>query len=163
MLNGNEHFVIIKLVSGEQVMAVLEKETDENILISSPLLLRLFPILGGDSGAEHVTATPYCKFADDSNLTLNKRNILFVKNLHHQLVPHYIRLASESEEHVPIKQRQDGSVTRKLEWNEDEELRQEVSQLSNEEIQKRIRMLEDIAEKEEKEKRNFIEGNDTVH
>jgi len=157
MLMGNEHFIIIKLVSGEQVMAVLEKETDENIQISTPLLLRLFPLLGAEQGSEHVTATPWCKFADDSNLTLNKRNILFVKNLHSMLIPHYIRLASEAEEHVPIKQKQDGSV-RKLHW-EDEE----VEQLSNEEIQKRIKLLEAIAEKEEEEARTFIEGNDTIH
>lgn len=161
MLNGNEHFVIIKLVSGEQVMAVLEKETDDNIQISSPLLLRLFPVLGADAGQEHVTATPYCKFAEDSNLTLNKRNILFVKNLHSLLIPHYIRLASEAEEHVPIKQKEDGSV-RKLHW-EDEELQNEVAELSNEEIQKRIRMLESIAQKEEEEMRTFVEGNDTIH
>jgi hypothetical protein len=161
MLRGNEHFVIIKLVSGEQVMAVLEKETDENIEISSPLLLRLFPIIGAEQGSEHVTATPYCKFAEDSNITLNKRNILFVKNLHSVLIPHYIRLASEAEETVPIKQKQDGSV-RKLEW-EDEELEQEVAELSNEEIQKRIKMLEAIAKKEEEEVRNFVDGNDTIH
>ena len=161
MLIGNEHFVIIKLISGEQVMAVLEKETDENIQISSPLLLRLFPVIGADHGSEHVTATPYCKFAEDSNLTLNKRNILFVKNLHSMLIPHYIRLASEAEEHVPIKQKQDGSV-KKLEW-EDEELHQEVAGLSDEEIQKRIKMLEAIAKKEEEEVRTFIEGNDTIH
>jgi hypothetical protein len=161
MLIGNEHFVIIKLVSGEQVMAVLEKETDDNIQISSPLLLRLFPVIGAESGQEHVTATPYCKFAEDSNLTLNKRNILFVKNLHSMLIPHYMRLASEAEEHVPIKQKHDGGA-RKLEW-EDEELQQEVAELSSEEIQKRVKMLEAIAEKEEEEARTFIEGNDTIH
>lgn len=161
MLSGNEHFVIIKLVSGEQVMAVLENETDENIHISSPLLLRLFPVLGAEQGQEHVTATPYCKFAEDSNLTLNKRNILFIKKLHHQLVPHYMRLADEAEEHVPIKQKQDGSV-KQLDW-EDEELQNEVSGLSDEEIKKRIRMLEAIAKKEEEEARNFVDGNDTVH
>ena len=161
MLMGNEHFVIIKLVSGEQVMAVLEKETDENIQISSPLLLRLFPVIGAESGQEHVTATPYCKFAEDSNLTLNKRNILFVKNLHSMLIPHYIRLATEAEEPVPIKKKNDGSV-KELQW-EDEELQEEVSKLSSEEIQKRIQMLEAIADKEEEEVRTFIEGNDTIH
>ena len=161
MLIGNEHFVIIKLVSGEQVMAVLENETDENIQISTPLLLRLFPIIGAEQGSEHVTATPYCKFAEDSNITLNKRNILFVKNLHNMLIPHYIRLASEAEEHVLIKQKQDGSV-KKLHW-EDEETQEEVDALSDEEILKRIRMLESIAEKEEEEARTFIEGNDTIH
>jgi len=119
--------------------------------------LRLFPILGAEQGQEHVTATPYCKFAEDTSLTLNKRNILFIKNLHHQLIPHYIRLANESEEHVPIKQREDGSV-RKLDWEEEE-----VESLSDEEIKKRIRMLEAIAKKEEEEVRNFVDGNDTIH
>lgn len=161
MLNGNEHFVIIKLVSGEQVMAVLEQETDDIIHISSPLLLRLFPVIGAEHGSEHVTATPYCKFADDSNLALNKRNVVFVKNLHSMLIPHYIRLASEAEEQVLIKQKRDGSV-RKLHW-EDEETQEEVNALSNEEILKRIKMLESIAKKEEEELRTFIEGNETVH
>lgn len=161
MLSGNEHFVIIKLVSGEQVMAVLENETEDNIRISTPLLLRLFPIIGAEHGSEHVTATPYCKFADDSNLTLNKKNILFVKNLHSMLIPHYLRLASEVDDQVFIKRNQDGSV-KKLDW-EDEETQEEVNALSNEEILKRIKMLESIAKKEKEELRTFIEGNDTVH
>lgn len=157
MLSGTEHFVIIKLVSGEQVMAVLEKENDLTIQISTPLLLRLFPIIGAGQGHEHVTATPYCKFAADSNLTLNKKDVLFIKNLHHQLIPHYMRLASATEENVAIQQQEDGSV-KELDWEEEE-----VSQLSNEEIQKRIKVLESIAQKEEEEIRNFVEGNDTIH
>lgn len=171
MLTGNEHYVILKLITGEQVMAVLEHETQDSVIINFPMLLRLFPIINDQSSHEHVTATPYCKFAADSNLTIFKQNILFIKKLHHVLIPHYMHLVNEAENQVLVRKDREGNVSRSEELTWDDETREEVEQLSNDEIKKRIAMLEAIAglktkeEKEEEESnyRYFIEGNDTSH
>jgi len=157
MLMGDEHYVIVKFTSGEQVMAVLLEETIEDLTIVYPMQIRLTPILDADGAREHVTATPWNKFADDPQVTINKRNVLFIKNLHHVLIPHYTRLVSENEETQLVNKKENRAED--LSWG-DEETQEEVDALSNEELLKRIRMLESIAEKEETV---FVEGNDTIH
>jgi hypothetical protein len=157
MLMGDEHYVIVKFTSGEQVMAVLVEETLDDVTIVYPMQIRLTPILDADGAREHVTATPWNKFADDPQVTINKRNVLFIKNLHHVLIPHYTRLVSENEETQLVNKKENRAED--LTWG-DEETQEEVDALSNEEILKRIRMLESIAEKEETV---FVEGNDTIH
>lgn len=157
MLVGDEHYVIVKFTSGEQVMAVLLEETIEDVTIVYPMQIRMTPILDVDGAREHVTATPWNKFAEDPEITINKRNILFIKNLHHVLIPHYTRLVSENEETQLVNKKENRAED--LTWG-DEETQEEIDALSNEEILKRIRMLESIAEKEEA---IFIEGNDTIH
>lgn len=159
---GDEHYVIIKFVSGEQVMAVLLEETEDDFRISYPMQIRMFPILGEGTtgGREHVTATPWNKFAEDPELVINKRNVLFIKNLHHVLIPHYSRLVAENEETALVNSRENRAED--LSWDDEEE----DEPLTIEEVQKRIRMLESIARGEKKEEtieKNFIEGNDTIH
>lgn len=172
MLKGDEHYVVVKLITGEQLMAILEYESDENIELVYPMLIRLFPILQGDKPHEHVTATPYSQFADSAHITINKRNIVFLENLHHMLIPHFTRLVEENENAVLVSRRPDGSVKRAedLSWDE-EEMEEEAESLTTEELQKRIAMLESIFGKEEsteeqeeqKDVRTFVKGNDTLH
>jgi hypothetical protein len=160
MLMGDEHYVIIKFVSGEQVMAVLLQETEENLTITYPMQIRMFPIVGQDGiGKEHVTATPWSKFAEDPELTINKRNVLFIKNLHHVLIPHYSRLVVENEENSTLHTGDDSAES--LDWEEDDEEQEDI--LTMEELQKRLKTLESITNKDTKEDKTFVEGNDTIH
>lgn len=159
MLSGNEHYVIIKFITGEQVMAILEHESQDQIHILNPMLIRMFPILGQTSGQEHVTATPFCKFADTQTLTIDKSKVLFVKNLHHVLIPHFNRIVEEHSREVLITKE---NRAEDLDWGDEEE--EDLESLSTEELQKRIQMLEAIAEKEViEEEKNFVEGNETIH
>jgi len=148
MLEPLQH-VIVKLLSGEQVMAVLQKETDEAIELLNPMLIRLFAV-AGDLNNEHVTAVPYCKFADDNIITLHKRNVLFMKNLHFLLIPHFTRLVNLQSDSVLISRNSDGTVKKIEDINRDESL-------TLEEVRKRIKLLQDIAEG------TYVDGNDTRH
>jgi len=66
---GDEHYVIVKFTSGEQVMAVLLEETTSDVTIVYPMQIRMTPILDVDGAREHVTATPWNKFAADPEIT----------------------------------------------------------------------------------------------
>lgn len=170
MLKGDEHYVVVKLITGEQIMAILEYESDNSVELVYPMLIRLFPILQGDKPHEHVTATPYSQFADTAHITINKSHIVFLENLHHMLIPHFTRLVAENENAVLISRQKDGSVKRAedLNWDE-EEMQEEAESLTTEELQKRIAMLESIFGKEEEsleeqeDQRTFVEGNNTLH
>ena len=143
----------MKLTSGEQVMAVLREEDDDHVLLESPMCIRTIPIL--EASREHVTAHPLCQFSDDRTFVIAKRDIMFVKKLHHLFIPHYQRIVAEHEKLSFITKDQ----KEELLWED------EVDQ---EEAKRRISMLEDLAktpkdEEEERRYRVFIEGNDTIN
>ena len=95
MLDDNEFYIVMKLTSGEQVMAVLKEEDDEHVLLESPMCIRTIPIL--DANREHITAQPLCQFSDDRSCVISKRDIMFVKKLHHIFMHHYQRIVAEHE------------------------------------------------------------------
>ena len=153
MLDENEFYIVMKLTSGEQVMAVLREEDDEHVFLESPMCIRTIPIL--EASREHVTAHPLCQFSDDRTFVIAKRDIMFVKKLHHLFIPHYQRIVAEHEKLSFITKDQ----KEELLWED------EVDQ---EEAKRRISMLEDLAktpkdEEEERRYRVFIEGNDTIN
>ena len=152
MLDGTEFYVIVKLTSGEQMMAVLVNEDDEYIEIEYPMVMRSIPVLS--EGKEHVTAHPFCQFSDDRNFTLHKSNIMFVKRLHHVFIPHYQRIVNEHEKTTFAPQDQSN-----LEWDD--------SEMSIEEAKRRIEMIRSIAGMDKEEEKQttsvFVEGTDTIN
>jgi hypothetical protein len=131
MLSGNELFVILKLVSGEQVMAVLRSEDEMFIEIESPMCIRTIPILHAQK--EHITAHPLCQFSSDVNYTLDKKDVMFIKKMHHIFIPHYMRIVKEHEQIVVAKEEKSPSAD-DLSWEDEEE-----------------------------DLRNFVEGNETIN
>jgi hypothetical protein len=153
----NEHFVIVKLVSGEQVMATLTSEDATTVELQYPMVIRMIPFVDGERAHEHVTAAPLCQFSDDKTFRIPKTNIMFVKKLHEVLIPHYNRIVDEHENTILVRSDKTGNIERIKE------------ELTVEDIQKRIDMLESIAgierdtEGEEEETRYYVEGNETLH
>ena len=95
MLTGEELYVVLKLTSGEQVMAVLSAEDEEYVELVSPMCIKTIPVL--QTGKEHITAAPLCQFTGDTTYVIAKKDIMFVKKMHHIFVPHYQRIVSEHE------------------------------------------------------------------
>ena len=153
----NENFVIVKLVSGEQVMATLTNEDAHTIQLHYPMVIKMIPFIQDDQAHEHVTAAPLCQFSDDNNYIIEKTNVLFVKKLHEVLIPHYNRIVDEHENTVLVRSDKTGHIQRMKE------------ELTVEDVQRRIEVLERMTglerdtEEEEEEKSYYIEGNDTVH
>ena len=101
MLKGNEHFIILKLISGEEIMAVLKNENEDFIEIDSVMSIKTIPIL--ETGKEQLAASPFCQFGEKTPFVLNKRNIIFVKNMHHLFIPYYVRMVRDHYEEVRIQ------------------------------------------------------------
>lgn len=150
-------YIIIKLQSGEQVMAALEEDGNDYIDISFPMVINATPVQDGNRIHEHITAKPLCQFSSDKFFRLPKSSILFYKELHEMLIPHYTKIVNSYEDTVLVKQK----PQKELDWDEPEKM-------SVDEIRKRIDMLSDIfgggeSEETEEDKRVYIEGNDTLH
>jgi hypothetical protein len=95
MLSGNELFVVLKLVSGEQDMAVLRSEDEMFVEVESPMCNRTIPVVA--TNKEHITAHPLCQFTDDVKYVLDKKDVMFIKKMHHIFIPHYLRIVHEHE------------------------------------------------------------------
>lgn len=172
MLSKNSYYVIVKFNSGEQVMAVLNDDTPQYIELLYPMTIKMIPYIVEGKAHEKITASPFCQFSDDKYYQIPKSSVMFVKKLHETLVPHFLSLLDETNvEFVPSKQQEE----RKLLWDDEDEDQmysgeEDLSNLTAEEIEHRVSMLEDILSgldkvinEEEPEKRFFIEGNDTVN
>lgn len=154
-MNIEGNFVILKLVSGEQVMATLTGEDAESIAVEYPMVIRLIPFVQEGKAQEHVTAAPFCQFSDDKQFTISRTNIIFIKKMHQMIIPHYSRLVDEHEASVLVRKEANGSVSR---------ISLDGDDVTLEEIQKRIDMLQGIVyDDSEEEKQFYIEGNATVN
>jgi hypothetical protein len=146
MLTGNEFFIVLKLVSGEDVMAVLSAEDDEYIELTSPMCIRTHPIL--NAGREQVTAVPLCPFSEENKYVLHKRNVMFIKKLHYAFIPHYKKIVADQEKTATFKPT-------------------EQSQQVEEDLKKRIDMLKSLLNETDEdtdyETKVFIKGNDTIN
>lgn len=92
----SEYYVVIKLVSGEQVMATLVNEDEYTIEIKNALSIKLRLVSDGDRQFESITVVPFCQFTDDPNFVLDKSIIIYVKELAESLAIKYENLV-ESE------------------------------------------------------------------
>ena len=156
MLTGDESFIVVKLSTGEQLMAILEQEDATHIQLLDPMIIRTIPVVS--EGKEHVTAHPYCQFTGDNVFDIDKKNVIFIKPLLRAMIPHYLRIVKEHESGPALRTQKRAED---LDWGDEGEI-------TREEAIRRIQMLEDItgisvAEEEKEELGYFIEGNDTKH
>lgn len=97
----SEYYVIVKLVSGEQVMATLVSEDEYTIEIKHALLIKLRLISEDERQYESISVVPFCQFTDDPNFVLDKSIIIYVKELAESLASKYENLI-ESEFKVNV-------------------------------------------------------------
>jgi len=110
MLTENELYVVVKLVSGENVMAILSAEDEEHIMLETPMCIRTTPIL--HARREHVTVSPLCQFSDDTSFMIDKKNVMYVKKLHQVFIRHYQKMVLEHENIVPFDSKTDSDPER---------------------------------------------------
>jgi len=157
-LEPNQDYVILKLVSGEQLMGVRTEETDNDITVMFPMTLRQYPVQRPDgSVGETITGGPFCQFATDRIFTIPKAAVMFNKPLHELLVPFYVRMVNQYERMIEVPQS----------MFMDEEEEQEA--ITVDDVEKAVDRLAaimygDKKHSEEKEVDGyFVEGNDTIH
>lgn len=154
-MTDSNFYIVLKLTSGEQVMAVLREEDDEHILLEDPMCIRMIPIM--NQNREAVTAHPLCNFSDDHTFVIPKKNVLFIKRLHQVFIPHYLKIVQEHSKSSFLS-------------NSNEEPLWEEEEMTPERARKAISMLNNImGEKQEEEVdweeklKNLVPGNDTIN
>lgn len=157
MLNDNDFYVVFKLTSGENVMAVLRQEDESHVMIEHPMVMK--SIMNFEAGKEHLTASPLCAFTDETDFVIAKKNIMYMKKLHRVFIPHYKRIVTEHESStmfIPA----DSNTAESLQW-EDEELTPERAKKAAEQLRSIFEQEEEI--NWEEKLKNLVPGNDTLN
>ena len=92
----DKNYVVVKLISGETVMATFEGEDDKYIKIEFPIQIRT--VMHHDVNKESISASPLCQFSESTSFILEKAHIVYIKKLHKQFVPHYNNFIKSYEE-----------------------------------------------------------------
>ena len=157
---SDELYVVLKLISGDTVMGTFGGEDEKFIEINYPIQIKTTIVPGN---RESVSAMPFCPFSDSTKFVLEKSHILYIKRLHQTFIAHYKRFLESYEEVTlqPPKKETEAQI---------EEGFDDLDELTLEEIQDRLSILEAIANapredltEEELDKRVFVAGNDTKH
>jgi hypothetical protein len=149
-LSVDDDYVVLKMITGEQLIAVKRAETKDYLTIEYPMLIKGYAFQNGEEMGEHVTAAPYCKFTDDKIFTFDKQHIVFTKKMHTYAVPFYIGLVEEHEETVEVEEDEPPKTV--------EELGERVNKLAG-----FLRKMQQPEGEESLSETSFIEGNDTKH
>jgi hypothetical protein len=88
----NEDYVIIKLLSGENVVSEVLNESDYDITLENPMVLQARLREKDGSVYESISAVPFCPFSLDTIYVLKKSNVLFIKPLNPEYIVSYIQM-----------------------------------------------------------------------
>ena len=143
-------YVIMKLSTGEQLMALKTSEDDATVTLLYPITLKSYQRVNERGNlAETVAGAPFCHFAQDNIFKINKNYIVFENELHENLVKYYTNMVDE--------------------FVEQEEVSDDTPMASMEEIDNVLKKLDAIIKDGEKglieddSDSVFYEGNDTLH
>ena len=89
-----DNYVVLKLITGEQLLATLLNETEDGIVILDPISVRMIPTVGGTLSEQAVTSL-YCQFSDEKMFTFDYKNVIYIKELSSKIVPYYKKLVRE--------------------------------------------------------------------
>lgn len=161
-----EKFVLVKFVSGEQVMAMLDYENDVEVKIKFPMLVRVIPGINPltKKQTENITAAPWCQFVEERVFEIEKRNVLFMNKLHPLVIEQYMQMVHAFETEVDVKKDEKGELV----WDDEED----DDIMTIDDVKKTISALTSILQDEQDKKLEeaekeyqvtFVKGNDTLN
>ena len=102
LIKEDDQFILLKLTTGETLVATIRSEDEQTISIEYPFELKTIHDRRQDMVVDVTAAPPFCGFAEDRKFTFKKDNLMFTKLLHNFSIPFYIELVEEYEKLVDV-------------------------------------------------------------
>lgn len=77
----NDRYVVIKLITGEEILSHLVHEDDYEIRVLFPMLTRLVNTMTANGAKENIVLSPYTYFSSDDEFTFQKQHLIFLKDM----------------------------------------------------------------------------------
>ena len=123
----NQSVKILKLINGEDVVAVLptgkEQLPDNSQLIrlSKPLLIKYVPQMTMTGFKDYIALIKWCSYTPDKVITIPKNKIMTITNASTEMASSYFNIATNYDQ-KPIPLRQQNYKTQKLTDDENDKV-----------------------------------------
>lgn len=129
-IKKEDRIVTFKLLTGEDLVAVLRTSDDQTVTVEYPFVMRSHPhMVRPDRMEETITANAFCSMAADRVFIFKKQDIMFMKDLHEQARPFYLNMYREQEHMRPVSSSDisdlEEKVSRFIERMTEEEMEEE--------------------------------------
>ena len=85
-------YVVIKLCTGDQLMATVMNETLDGNTVLDPIQIKTIPMMDEGEYVEQVVSNSFCQFTKDREFTFNFKDIIYCKQLNPAIVKYYKKL-----------------------------------------------------------------------
>jgi hypothetical protein len=92
---NNEETVIIRLVTGEQLIARLLNNTPDGILVFRPIVLKYYPAIENGKVGEKLTTALFSPLSCDESFVFDIRHCISISKLHSKITPHYLNVSED--------------------------------------------------------------------
>lgn len=82
-------YVVVRLITGETLMAILTAQDEDKIELYSPVVVRAIQIQRDGRTYEQTVTNAFCPYTEDQDFVFENTDILFVKPLHRKIIPFY--------------------------------------------------------------------------
>ena len=87
----NEEYVCLKLVTGEDIIALLDGETERHVTVSFPMQMIRRDIVADGQPVSSTSAHFFYNYADTPTFTFNKNHLVLIKGVHSSIIPFYLK------------------------------------------------------------------------
>lgn len=94
-MNQVNDYVVMKLISGEHILAAVTAEFDESVVIVFPLLLKSVPAMKNGMVYERIATAEFCAFTDDKEFNIHRKDIIYMKPMKKNVALMYQRSLEE--------------------------------------------------------------------
>lgn len=146
-----EHYVTIKLVTGEELIGEITTQNDYSITVMNPFLVSTKLGASADGKLiEQQTASPYCSYAEDPIFNFDLKHVLFVKPLKTKVISSYLDMVHK----INIKEMMEDEINEYM-----DALEAILGTNNNEEYDSPDATEEDQYDNSIR----YLEGNETLH
>ena len=127
MHQPQESVKILKLINGEDVVAVLPTGKDQLpdnsqlIRLSKPLLIKYVPQMTMTGFKDYIALIKWCSYTPDKVITIPKNKIMTITNASTEMASSYFNIATNYDQ-KPIPLRQQNYKTQKLTDDENDKV-----------------------------------------
>ena len=82
-------YVVVKLTTGETLLAMLAAQDEEKIELYHPLVVKAIQLQRDGKLYEQTVTNVYCPFTEDQDFVFENADVLFVKPMHTKIIPYY--------------------------------------------------------------------------
>ena len=95
--------VVVKLITGETIMASVINETQDSLILLNPITVRSITVTTDGGPMERTVTNPYCTLTQDREFVFDWSHVVTIKPLHTGIIAFYKKLIDSFEDEFDLE------------------------------------------------------------